>query len=404
MNAIVAFFTSLSMFAALLPVAEAQRGVAPDARSAGMDFPKLGQEVVAIVRDHFLDPRRGAEWARRHDHYARGIEDQRVFAERTRELLGELKTSHTAYFTPLAPEYAQLLAIFQRPLKVDTVWHDSIGADIARLPSGFFVRHLFADGPAEKAGLLRGDQLLSADDKPFDPSLAFRGKSGRTVALTVERRKDEAPRVVRVTPRRVQPREEWLEAQRRGARIVTRNGKRIAYMPVFSCAGMEPQEVIQEMIAEKFEGADALIVDFRDGWGGCNPEFLNLFHAAVPVLTQVDRDGKRTSYDRVWRKPLYVLINGGSRSGKEMVAHAIKKHHRGTLVGERTAGAVVGGRAFLLSDRSLLYLAVTDVLVDGERLEGRGVEPDVRVADVLPHAAGSDPQRERALDLAAGRR
>ena len=54
---------------------------------------------------------------------------------------------------------------------------------------------------------------------------------------------------------------------------------------------------------------------------------------------------------------------------------------------------------FLLPDQSLLYLAVEDALVDGERLEGRGVKPDVEVADTLPFANGADPQLEKAIEL-----
>jgi putative endonuclease len=50
---------------------------------------------------------------------------------------------------------------------------------------------------------------------------------------------------------------------------------------------------------------------------------------------------------------------------------------------------------------SLLYLAVTDCRVDGERLEGVGVTPDVEVEDRLPYAAGADSQRDKALDFAA---
>jgi carboxyl-terminal processing protease len=73
------------------------------------------------------------------------------------------------------------------------------------------------------------------------------------------------------------------------------------------------------------------------------------------------------------------------------------------VVGERTAGAVMAGRPFALSNRALLYLAVQDGQVDGVRLEGRGVAVDVEVADALPWAAGRDPQRERALQVAAER-
>jgi carboxyl-terminal processing protease len=72
-------------------------------------------------------------------------------------------------------------------------------------------------------------------------------------------------------------------------------------------------------------------------------------------------------------------------------------------VGERTAGAVVGGRLFKLADDAIMYLAVSDVRVDGARLEGVGVEPDVAVADDLPFADGRDPQLEKAVDLAAVR-
>ena len=44
-------------------------------------------------------------------------------------------------------------------------------------------------------------------------------------------------------------------------------------------------------------------------------------------------------------------------------------------------------------------MAVLDLRVDGIRLEGRGVEPDVEVPFSLPHAGGRDPQRERALEV-----
>ena len=60
----------------------------------------------------------------------------------------------------------------------------------------------------------------------------------------------------------------------------------------------------------------------------------------------------------------------------------------------------MSGSCFLLSDRSLLYLAVADSSVDGERLEGVGVAPDVEVEDALPYAGGADPQMEKALEMA----
>jgi carboxyl-terminal processing protease len=94
-----------------------------------------------------------------------------------------------------------------------------------------------------------------------------------------------------------------------------------------------------------------------------------------------------------------MLVNKGSRSGKEILAYGFKKYGIGKVVGTKTAGAVVGGSPFLLEDGNLLYLAVVDVLVDGERLEGKGVIPDIEVPSPLEYAQGKDPQLEKAVEV-----
>ena len=249
--------------------------------------------------------------------------------------------------------------------------------------------------------LKRGYKIVQADGKPFDPYLSFKGRAGKSVALAIMR-KDGGPAIdIPVIPRRINPKQEWLESQRLGSRVIEHKGKKIAYANLWSCAGEEHQQAIQDAIIDSFQAAEALVIDFRNGWGGCNAEFLNLFNPYIPIFTGIDqRAGKTETTDTQWRKPLFLLINAGTRSGKEVVAFAIKKHKIGTLIGERTAGAVMAGQAFLLSDGSLLYLAVHDGLLDGQRLEGVGVEPDVYVAAPLPFAQGKDPQLEAVLDLA----
>ncbi|HEY7215059.1 MAG TPA: S41 family peptidase, partial [Thermoanaerobaculia bacterium] len=188
-----------------------------------------------------------------------------------------------------------------------------------------------------------------------------------------------------------------------GTRVIERSGRRMGYVPVWSCAGVEVEQTLSEAFAEKLAEAEALILDLRGGWGGCDSRLVGLFDPAVPDLTRIDRQGKSTVFASAWRKPLVVLIDGGSRSGKEVVARALQRHRRATLVGETTGKAVLAGQPLLLADGSLLYLAVHDIRVDGERLEGVGVTPDVAVPAELPYAAGRDPQLERALDAAVER-
>ncbi len=83
----------------------------------------------------------------------------------------------------------------------------------------------------------------------------------------------------------------------------------------------------------------------------------------------------------------------------EILAFTMKKNGA-TIVGETTAGAVLGGGAYVLPDNSLLMLATQDVVTDGERLEGKGVVPTIQVDNPLPYAAGADPQYEAALKAA----
>lgn len=357
-------------------------------------------EVIRTVRANFYDRRAAETWAARNSDYAARARSDAEFAAVTKAALAQLKTSHTAYYTVNDPEYPAIAAIYGANPKGADSRSVSTGADI---DSDGFVRVVFAGGPAARTGLRRGDRILRADGRPFDRVASFRRGDGAPVLLDVERSPGGPPIQIAVRPRRIAPKQEWLEAQRVGARLIARNGRTAAYVPMFSCAGEEFEAGLAELLSTRLSAADSLILDFRDGWGGCNPDFVNLFSAAPAVLTVTGQDGKARQIDSQWRKPLIVLINGGSRSGKEVVAYSIKKHRLGVLVGARTAGAVVAGRCFRLSDSSLLLLAVADVLVDGERLEGRGVEPDVAVSDDLRSANGADPQLEKAIELATRR-
>jgi C-terminal processing protease CtpA/Prc len=62
----------------------------------------------------------------------------------------------------------------------------------------------------------------------------------------------------------------------------------------------------------------------------------------------------------------------------------VKHYERATLVGRTTAGAVIASRYFELRDGGDLQIGVLDYqALDGSRLEGNGVEPDVEVERTL---------------------
>jgi carboxyl-terminal processing protease len=157
----------------------------------------------------------------------------------------------------------------------------------------------------------------------------------------------------------------------------------------------------QELSTGRLAEADALVWDLRDGWGGAQLSYLNVFDRSGPTMALLNRNGERDLIGFRWNRPVVILANEGTRSGKEILAYGLKTRGFGEVVGERTAGAVLAGRAFMLPDDSLLLLAVADVLVDGERLEGVGVAPSIEVPFELPYSEGRDPQLEEALRLLA---
>ena len=52
----------------------------------------------------------------------------------------------------------------------------------------------------------------------------------------------------------------------------------------------------------------------------------------------------------------------------------------------------------MLKDNSILEIAVLDVHVDGKRIEGNGVMPDIEVPFDVRYADGADPQFDRAVE------
>ena len=171
----------------------------------------------------------------------------------------------------------------------------------------------------------------------------------------------------------------FLRGLESSARIIESGGRRIGYVHIWCYAGHTYQRALEVLLSQgALKDADALIWDLRDGWGGAQPEYLDLFNARAPTMQVTDRSGNSEFVNVKWRKPVAMLINGGTRSGKEVLAYGFKKYRLGELIGTRTEGAVLAATAFLIGS-GLLLLAVEDVRVDGERLEGVGVTPTIEV-------------------------
>jgi carboxyl-terminal processing protease len=369
-------------------------------------------QVCDLVESDFFDPAlRGVDWAgmrRDRRERAAGCTDVRDLAPLLDPMLAELGTSHTRFLTVDQIAYHDLTAIFglgdASPLRFPdgTVTYVGVGVLGRHTAGGYLVEGVLHGGPAEHSGLLAGDVVVAADGAPFDELGSFAERAGIDVVLQVRREALGPLRDVTIRPAVIAPLELLLSASEASMEVSPVAGQAVAYARLWSYADPRVHEaLVDALTVGSLSQADALVLDLRGGWGGADPSYLDLFHDRVPRLEFVEREGTVTVIDSRWRRPVVLLVDRSTRSGKELLAHAFRRHAIGPVVGERTAGAATGGRAYAVGPDALLYLAVLDVRVDGERLEGVGVEPDVAVPFELRFSAGADPRRERALELAA---
>jgi carboxyl-terminal processing protease len=373
------------------------------------------EEVWRIVRDKFYDPKmKGLDWKAAGDKHRPAYAAAKNDAERSaaiNALLGELDASHTHHYTKDETAYYELVDIFSYPLRRDipkhfpnrNVRYSGIGMFTKQSDGKTFVTALFPGFPAETAGLKVGDEIVTADEKPFQQIASFRDKVGEKVDLEIRRTAGGDTQSIAVKPKWIEPGDAFIDALKDSARIIEANGKRIGYARIYSYAGSEYQQAFEDVLIEgKLKDADAVIWDLRDGWGGAHPRYLDVFNPYGPTLALTSRGGTTNLIGYRWNKPAAMLINEGTRSGKEVLAYGFKKNGFGPVVGERTAGALLAGTAFLLSDGSLLIVAVEDAAVDGERVEGKGVAPTLEVPFDFRYAEGKDPQLDKAVEVLSG--
>jgi carboxyl-terminal processing protease len=111
-----------------------------------------------------------------------------------------------------------------------------------------------------------------------------------------------------------------------------------------------------------------------------------------------------TAGDVLRGAPLVVLIDGGSASGAEIVAGALRDHDRATLMGERTFGKGSVQTVIPLRHGQALKLTTSRYYTpSGASIHERGLEPDYVISAAQPTAQGSvraaatDPAVQAAL-------
>ncbi|MBV8352718.1 MAG: S41 family peptidase [Verrucomicrobia bacterium] len=262
------------------------------------------------------------------------------------------------------------------------------------------------DTPGFRAGILPGDQILringiTTEKMSLQDAIdLLRGDPGQKVTLTIYRPSNKE------TKDYVLQREIIKVASVKDAKIldqsVTGNFK-IGYLRITQFNEPTAQELSQKLNELQAQGMQALIVDLRYNPGGLLTSAVDvcgLFLApkTMVVYTEGRDASQRREYDTSKNEkqrpnfPMVLLVNGGSASGSEIVAGALKDLNRAILVGETTFGKGSVQSVIQLPDGSALRLTTAKYYTPSKQvIHEKGITPNIK--------ASLSSDQERALIL-----
>lgn len=274
-----------------------------------------------------------------------------------------------------------------------------IGAEIGMREEVPTVIRTLADTPAEKSGLLAGDQLLAVNDEAVGDQTVdqvvqkIRGEVGSTVKLTVLRN-DETKEFTITREKITSPSVTSSVEGDVGTLKISRFDE---------TTGNDARAAAQDF---KNKNVKKVILDLRDNGGGylsAAPEVAGLWLSDKVVVServkgQVKGEQRSGSNAILAGLPTVVLVNGGTASASEIVTAALKEYGVVSVVGEKTYGKGTVQTMVDLNDGALLKVTIQRWFTPkGNNVDKKGITPDETVKLTKDDVnASRDPQVEAA--------
>ncbi|HVU34762.1 MAG TPA: S41 family peptidase [Opitutaceae bacterium] len=261
-----------------------------------------------------------------------------------------------------------------------------------------------AGTPGERAGIQRGDEIVSINGKPVDASASIdsvvdqlRGKPKSKVTVGIYRPRTHESLTIPLV------REVIKVDSVRDAHLIDGNVGYVQLTEFSEHTGEQFGDALDQLLRD---GAESLVIDLRNNPGG-------LLDAAVEVAEPffkkgeliVYTEGRKRSDHEEYRAeldgdpidiPIVVLINAGSASAAEIVTGALKDTGRAVIVGERSFGKGSVQSIFKLKNGEGLRLTTAHYYTpSGVSINEKGISPNVEVVMTPEEDAKLARQRSR---------
>lgn len=336
-----------------------------------------------------------------HEYYVdKPLDDVKLMQGAIRGMLESIGDPHTTYMDP--QQYKDLTTDLAGE-------YEGIGAWVNTEGEYLTIVEPIKGSPAEKAGLLPGDQIIAVDGVDMTGVLPevvrhkVLGPKGTTVVLTIRRiQEDGAEEIFDVSIQRASIQVASVESE-----MLEGN---IAYIRMRNFGENTDRELRNQLRELLEQNPSGLILDLRNNTGGYLDTAINVaseFIAEGVIMYEDYGDGTRDTLKAkgnglATEIPLVVLVNEFSASASEVVAGAIQDRGRGILVGVTTFGkGSVQTVVPLQGDQGAVRVTVARWLTPSERqISEIGLTPDVVVErSDEDFKAGRDPQLDKAIEI-----
>jgi carboxyl-terminal processing protease len=330
--------------------------------------------------------------------YVDEVDDERLMEAAIRGMLANLDP-HSSYLN--AEEYDEI--------RISTSGNYSgIGLELGIAESRVVVIAPMESSPAEAAGVVSGDVLLSIDGVPVDSSnlndavMRLRGDPGTEVRVAILHAGSDVPHSVALVRSQITVSTVHSEYIEPAIGYV-----RLTHFSETSAADLRRQ--VRDLSAKAGGRLGGMVLDLRNNPGGVLDAAIEISDAFLDDGLIVSAEGRvpdasfrpmAEQGDILDGAPLTVLVNGGSASASEIVAGALQDNHRATVIGTATFGKGSVQTVMPLSRGRAIKLTTSRYYTpSGRSIHMRGIAPDVVADPAVMAGADTDPQLSRALDF-----
>eukprot|EP00191_Tetraselmis_sp_GSL018_P018174 CAMPEP_0177591326 /NCGR_PEP_ID=MMETSP0419_2-20121207/7933_1 /TAXON_ID=582737 /ORGANISM="Tetraselmis sp., Strain GSL018" /LENGTH=522 /DNA_ID=CAMNT_0019082051 /DNA_START=184 /DNA_END=1753 /DNA_ORIENTATION=- len=411
----VALGLSLALSATSVPVSEAF----PIVRFPASDNEEVARvqqtmiEAWSIVGQTFFDPElNGTDWFRE---LSDGLKTAYVAPSRE-----EAYTAFSTMLSKLGDPYTRFAPASDfANFRLGTEAHvDGVGLLVASSDGKLRVVAPLKGGPAERAGIQPGDELLSVNGKSVagfngeQVAQLLRGRPGTSVSIRLHRRTSSVPGVAArpdqlpvVRTQQVRMRREAVELHSVYSELLEDDGQnRFGYISINNFSQNVAQDTAEAIRNLENKGATSYILDLRDNAGGLVDSSIDVarlwLDGPAPIFHVRGRDGGEMQDVAlqegapVTNRPLVVLVNRNSASASEILTGALHDNGRAKILGDHPTfgkGKIQG--IYELSDGSALFVTIAKYTTpNNSEIDRVGISPDLGCG--LSPTAGPDSARQ----------